>query len=140
MKRNFITRILILISFVFLFAFNGTAPIPDVRISEAFGKKYVDFLLQNNPDLINYYNFYLTKSYLLVEMPNKPTKNQIKELKLKPEFAAIKSTNFNVLLYDIERYFDRKSYYNYKGKLLVMLSEKEFMELYNENRKKQSNQ
>lgn len=139
MKRNFITKLFFFLSLFFLTSFTENTIVPDSRIAEAFGQKHVDFLLKNNPDLISYYNFYLDKSYRLVEMPAKPSKQQILEVKLKSEYQNVKSSKFNILLYDVKRDFDKNTYYNYHGKLLVMLSEREFMELYNAHKKKQIN-
>ncbi len=41
--------------------------VPDARLYEAFGKERVDFLVQKNPDMIKYYNFFLDNSFVLVK-------------------------------------------------------------------------
>jgi len=43
---------------------------PDPRLYEAFGKGRIDFLQQNNPDLIEYYNFYLDNACVLEQHPS----------------------------------------------------------------------
>lgn len=43
---------------------------PDPRLYEAFGKDRINFLQQNNPDVIEYYNFYLDNAFVIEQHPS----------------------------------------------------------------------
>lgn len=117
-------------------AFSQSTPVPDKRIVEAFGQKHVDFLLKNNPNLILYYNFYLENAWKFIELPADKMKG-LPKLELQSQYKNTKSSKFNLLLYQVKRYYDRENYYVYNGKVLLLLSEENFMKLYNEYKKNQ---
>lgn len=43
--------------------------VPDPRLNEALGDEQIQFLTQNNPDLIGYYNYFLDNAFVLIQHP-----------------------------------------------------------------------
>jgi hypothetical protein len=101
----------------------------DKRVTEAFGKEYTVMLQKNNPDLLNYYQFYLNNAWQVVNLPPDKAK-YIKPLELLP--GKKEGPEFNLLLYNVVRHFDRPTYYMHKGKIVRILSEQDLMQQYNE--------
>ncbi len=112
---------------------------PDPRIIDYLGQEKVDIILKNNPDLINYYNFFLENSYIISEVPqDKLIDNNFTEIKLPLENGKVDREKLNVLKLNIQRKYDSRIYFKVENsnEIFIMLSEKEFIEKYNDYRKK----
>jgi len=116
---------------------------PDPKLIDALGQETVDFYAQNNPNLIVYYNFFLTHSYRIVEMPAEKMSEieTFPVMKLKEKFQNEKSDyseeglkNLNILKYNIK--IDQAGGAIYRlentNKLVLFYSGKEIITMYND--------
>lgn len=132
------TNLLIIASIIFLSLASFTGIKPDPRILDYLGQEKLDITIQNNPELIRYYNFFLENSYLVSEVPqNKLDENNFPTLKLPLINGKVDTKKLNVLILDIERKYDERSYFKVKDskEIFIMLSEKEFIKKYNNYRR-----
>jgi hypothetical protein len=116
---------------------------PDPRLYEALGKSNVEFLLQNNPDMIGYYNYYLDNAFVLVQHSPEKFSSIIKNCpKLELNDASLtydkpdisKGTkSINILKYVYKLQPDQNSTYwiDKSGITIVFYSEKTITENYN---------
>lgn len=117
--------------------------VPDQRLIDAYGQETVDFYINNSPNLISYYNFFLNYSYKIVEMPDVKMEeiDKIPVMKLKDKFLSEPKDysekgleQLNVLKYDIK--IDQVGGAIYRlentNKLIVFYSGKEIQTMYNE--------
>ncbi len=116
-----------------LSAWNSKSIIPDSRLTDYLGAEKVALLMQNNPDLIVYYNYFLDHSYTLVELPAEkfdPIKD--KPIKVSLSNGKIDRKKLNVLSLGLQRNKETRLYYQVEGtsQVVAMLSDNEFMELY----------
>jgi len=138
MKRIFL--ILSLIATVSSTLMGQGAPDADTRLYARYTTEYIDNLKLNNPQQLEYLNWYLDNSYEIVfaslekcqQMPflksfNPETKEVVDNV------SEIDEGNFNVLLYDYERKFDKKTYYRIgnTGYAIVFESYKKLSENFN---------
>ncbi len=126
---------------------NSSSFEPDTRLYEAFGKEYVDFLKQNNPQLIGYFNFFLDNSFVLVQHPSEKIPGIISScpmLELNNPALAIdhpdmvkgtKSINIFKYKYKIEQ--DKIVQYRLddSGIIIIFYSGNTITEMYNKSRK-----
>ncbi|MFA4851752.1 MAG: hypothetical protein WC599_04465 [Bacteroidales bacterium] len=140
----------LLIFFFLVFAINlysqnssKSTVTPDPRLYEALGKDNVEFLLQNNPDIIEYYNFYLDNAFALVQhatekipsiVQNYP-KLELKNASLtydKPDISK-GAKSINILKYIYKLQPDESSTYwiDKSGIAVVFYSSKTITENYN---------
>jgi hypothetical protein len=116
-----------------LSAWNSKSIKPESRLTDYLGAEKVALLMQNNPDLIVYYNYFLDHSYTLVELPAEkfdPIKD--KPIKVSLSNGKIDRKKLNVLSLGLQRNKETRLYYQVEGtsQVVAMLSDNEFMELY----------
>lgn len=139
-------KLFIVITSLFLmsvsFAQNKTN-VPDQKLIDALGQETVDFYLQNNPSLVGYYNFFLSYSYQIVDMPEPKIDqlDQIPVMRLKEKFMTepenyteVGLANLNIMKYDIKIDPINGAMYRLGNttKLIIFYSGKEIMTMYNE--------
>ncbi len=137
MKSKFL---LFIILFLSISAYSQIAnPVPDNRLYEAFGKEQVEFLLQNNPDMVTYYNFFLDNAFVLIQHPKektaglpKMTLNNQKLVSEKPDISK-GTKSINILKYSYTILPDESASYRLddSGIAIVFFSAKEITEKYN---------
>jgi len=128
--------LLFLLSFILLTSFVEVKP--DQRLIDYLGADKVSTLQKNNPSLIHYYNFFLDNSYSIETVPaDKLSGNDFTVLDLPLINGEVDTEKLNVLKLNIQRKYEERSYFKIKDsdQLLIMLSEKAFMEKYNAYRK-----
>ncbi len=126
-----------------LFSQENKSITPDPRLIDALGQETVDFYAQNNPNLILYYNLFLTHSYRIVEMPSEKLSDldQVPTMPLKERFLTEPQDysekgleKLNVLKYNIK--IDQMGGAVYRlgntNKLIVFYSGKEITTLFND--------
>lgn len=133
-------KIALLCSF-FLLVFSplmAQTPVPDSRLSEVFSEKYIERALFYNPQVIDYWNYYLDHSYEIVDgipADKLATYQDLAEVvKTKQDFQASLSENdFNVLMFAPILYKDKESAYRMgdTGKLIVFYSKDDFLAAFN---------
>lgn len=105
---------------------------PDPRLYDALSESEVQEMLDKNPFLIQYYNYFLDHSYKIIA---KPKSNQL-EL---PMVVIPDTEDFNILLIKkkqkLKRDWENQTYYSIRGtdKVLVFISEKDFTKKLNEH-------
>jgi hypothetical protein len=120
---------------VFLSSFSVLQPHtktqPDPRLYDALSQAEINEMLDKNPFLIEYYNYFLDYSFKIIEQP----KGKSVEL---PVVVIPDVENFNILSVQkkqkLQRSWDSQTYYSIKGtnKILVFISEREFTKRLNE--------
>lgn len=116
--------------------------IADPRVIEVFGQETVTFYLENNPSLIEYYNFFLDNSYSIQDMPQEKMGElqNIPELKLKEQFQTSLIDysekgleNLNIMKFDFQIDTNVGPIFRLgnTNKLIIFLSGKEIQNLYN---------
>lgn len=126
----FITITFLLSSFSVLQPDNKTQP--DPRLYDALSQSEINEMLDKNPFLIQYYNYFLDYSFKIIEQPKGKT------LKL-PVVVIPDVENFNILAIQkkqkLQRSWDNQTYYSIEGtnKILVFISEREFTQRLNEH-------
>ena len=125
---------LLLISAVLLTMYSYSQQ-ADLRLSAVYSAEEISKLKQSAPDAINYFNFYVSNSYIITDfVADKPM--DYKELhKIDPRTKEVLSDDirtsdvidFNPYLFDCTPDMDKRTYYKMgdTGKLLIMLSRKE---------------
>lgn len=121
--------------------------VPDPKLVDAWGQETVDYYMNNAPDLISYYNFFLNYSYKIIEMPDEKMSemDKITEFKLKDKFihepvdySENGLQNLNIMKYDFQ--IDQLGGGIFRlgntKKLIVFYSGKEIQTMYNETIKK----
>jgi hypothetical protein len=116
---------------------------PDQKLIDALGQETVNFYLNNDPNLIGYYNFFLNYSYKIVDMPEPKMDqlDQIPVMRLKekflsePEdFSEIGLQKLNIMKYEIKIDPINGAMYRLGNttKLIIFYSGKEITTMYNE--------
>jgi hypothetical protein len=116
--------------------------IADPRVIEVFGQETVTFYLENNPSIIQYYNFFLDNSYSIQDMPQEKMGElqNIPELKLKESFqtdyvdySEKGIENLNIMKFDFQIDPNVGPIFRLgnTNKLIIFLSGKEIQNLYN---------
>lgn len=121
--------------------------VPDPKLVDAWGQETVDYYMNNAPDLISYYNFFLNYSYRIIELPDEKMSemDKITEFKLKDKFihepvdySENGLQNLNIMKYDFQ--IDQLGGAIFRlgntKKLIVFYSGKEIQTMYNETIKK----
>ncbi len=107
----------------------------DSRLYEVFDSAMIERMEQENPNLVLYYNVFLSEAFEIVELPYK---HESIDLYPSLDFPGnVKHENINVLRYDLDLKQDEFVMYRL-GKtdyLLKFLSMTDFNEKYNEARK-----
>lgn len=128
-----------LVLLIGLFLFSSFTPIqPDQRVIDYLGNEKIEIIKKNNPDLIHYYNFFLDNSYTVSEVPaDKLEGNNFPTLKLPLKNGEVDTKKLNVLKLEIQRSYEESKYFKVEGsnQIFIMLSEKQFIEKFNEYRK-----
>ncbi len=122
---------------------NKSGITPDPRLIDALGQETVDFYAQNNPNLIVYYNLFLTHSYRIIDMPAEKMAdlNQVSTMTLKEKFMTEPQDysekgleTLNVLKYDIK--IDQAGGAVYRlgntNKIIIFYSGKEIATMFND--------
>ena len=98
-KNTCIILVLSLTLVTSLFSQNKNKVTPDPRLYQCFEKSYIDNFLINNPDMIDYFNFYLDHSYYTVKLDRigeKPiTGIDIHKVNIKSPDGKITTKTFN---------------------------------------------
>jgi len=131
-------HLLVIASVITILFSSFTGIQPDQRIIDYLGQEKVDIIVKNNPDLIRYYNYFLENSYMVSEVPQeKLIDNNFAVIDLPLTNGKVDTKALNVLKLEIQRKYDERSYFKVKNsnEIFVMLSEKEFMEKYNNYRR-----
>jgi|AntRauTorckE5430_2_1112549.scaffolds.fasta_scaffold02511_4 hypothetical protein len=120
---------------IFLSSFSGlqtdTKTHPDPRLYDVLSQSEINEMLDKNPFLIEYYNYFLDYSFKIIEQPKG------KSVKL-PVVVIPDVENFNILAVQkkqkLQRSWDNQTYYSIEGtnKVLVFISEREFTQRLNE--------
>lgn len=116
--------------------------VADPRVIEVFGQETVNFYLENKPNVILYYNFFLENAYSIQEIPQEKIGDlpSIPELKLKEQFQADfvdysdkGIENLNIMKYELKIDPNVGPIYRLgnTNKLIIFLSGKEIQNLYN---------
>lgn len=132
------THLIIIASLVIILLSSFSENQPDQRIIDYLGQEKVDIIAKNNPDLIRYYNYFLDNSYMVASVPqDKLNDNNFQEIDLPLKNGKVDIKTLNVLKLEIQRKYDERIYFKVKNsnEIFVMLSEKEFIEKYNEYRR-----
>lgn len=120
-KRKFMKNLIILLSLSFMtfsavLAQNTTTP--DSRLYDVYPPEYLESLRTENPAQLQYLNWYLDNSWVIVEAGIEKCQQmqylKIVDLTTKEvgdNVTAIDEEDFNVFLVSFERYYDKKSYY-----------------------------
>jgi len=130
-----------LLTIFFLVSFiSSQNPQPDKRLLDYFGQEKLDILMKNSPDIIYYYNFYLDNSWIIEELPQEKlnSKSILGVISLATNSSGnIDLQNINILKLNIKREYYSKTYYRIANtnKVIIFLSEEEFMKNYNKHRK-----
>jgi hypothetical protein len=104
---------------------------PDPRLYDALSQAEINEMLDKNPFLIEYYNYFLDNSFKIIEQPKG------KSLQFPPVIIP-NIDNFNILAIQkkqkLQRNWDNQTYYCIEGtnKILVFISEREFTNQLNE--------
>lgn len=99
----------------------GIPAIADRRLTEVFEKDYIQKLETENPQIVQYYNYFLDNSYYIDPFP----------LGKDFEYSTVEIgdiRNINPLKLNLKRSKDKRTYYRIgtSDKLLVFYSEDEF--------------
>lgn len=132
------THLIIIASLVIILLSSFSGNQPDQRIIDYLGQEKVDIITKNNPDLISYYNYFLDNSYMVASVPqDKLNDNNFQEIDLPLKNGKVDIKTLNVLKLEIQRKYDERIYFKVKNsnEIFVILSEKEFIEKYNEYRR-----
>lgn len=118
-----------------------TTVIPDARIYEIYSEERVQTLVDNKPEIIRYWNYFLDHSYLVEDIPDEKTYNypdlkSVAKLDRTSNLAfdvSVEEASLNVLLFDPKIPQDKSIIYRLgdTGKIIVFFSKKEFQAAYN---------
>ena len=113
-------------------------PVPDSRLSEVFSEKYIVKALYYNPQVIDYWNYYLDNSYKVVDnIPEDKLstyENLSDVIKTKQDFQpSFDEANFNVLMFAPTLFKEQESAYRMgdTDKLIVFYSKDDFLAAFN---------
>lgn len=109
---------------------------PDARLVEAFGQSFADRLVEENPNLLVYYNYFLDNSYYITELPLDKA-DFLESLAKLPIAHDTDSKIINVLKYEIKLKFDKETYFRMSdsNKVMVFYTGEKLNEKYNEHRR-----
>lgn len=118
-----------------------TTVVPDVRLSELHSEVRIEKILENQPQIIQYWNYFLDHSYMVEDIPDEKTYAypNLKDLvKINRETNAayevsMEESALNVVLFDLTIEKDKRSIYRLgdTGKIIVFFSKNEFLTQYN---------
>jgi hypothetical protein len=135
-RQLFMKTLLALLAFVLLSAFVVTpkkTTRPDPRLYEVLTKSEIDKLLDKNPFVIQYYNYFLDHSYKILEQPEGQKNLSLPTVRIKD------INNFNILAVkreqNLQRLWNSPTYYLIEGttKVLVFIPDREFTKKLNEH-------
>lgn len=114
--------------------------IPDERLYDVYSQEYLQNLVTNNPDKIDYLNWYLDNSYKIIHS-NIEKSSQFPYLKhydlstktVGQNVQSINETDFNLYLYDFRRKIEGRTGYRIGDTGLIILfdSHKKIAENFN---------
>lgn len=125
------------------FEYEGKTIELEDKMVEHFDVEYINFLRENNPDLLLYLNFFSTQSYRIEDIGIKKQENQfpsISSLTKKSKsnannYISGNSDSFNILAYEVNLRDEQQVFVeNNSSKAIIVLPKKVFMEKYNEYR------
>ena len=112
-----------------------SAPVePDQRLFQLYESQYLSQLKQENPTLLERWNFYLDHAWYISELPSEKVTKKL------PTVVIADLNNVNILLLEKEqnlhRDWDRQMIYRIRdtNKYLIYHSGKRFVELFNQHR------
>ena len=139
MKRLF------LVSFVFVLGFTAFSQQADSKLYDVYTINQIDNFRQNNPESIDYMNFYVNNVALIVDFPEGKQIETQQLFRIDPKTGTILSdeiteadlTDFNPYLYNCKPANDKNTYYTIgsTGKLLIMRSTQEMAKRYKQYQK-----
>lgn len=113
---------------------------PDARLDAVYSEEYLQDLSANNPEKLEYMNWYLDNSYSIVDAGLEKCQ-QMEYLKhfdpinkiVGDNVEDIDEVSFNIYKFHFERQYDKKSYYRIgnSGKALVLDSYKSLAKKFN---------
>lgn len=133
-------HLIILVSvFLFVSFFGNAQQTFDSRLLTKYDKSSLDKMQQDNPEQINFLNYYVEHAGYIVDMPEKPI-DYVDLVRLSNNSKAITLTeldNFNPYLYNCKNLPDKNSYYRIgnTGKLLIMVAMKNLQTQYNNQKR-----
>lgn len=125
------------------FEYQGKTIELEDKMIEHFDLEYINFLKENNPDLLLYLNFFSTQSYRIEDIGIKKQENQfpsISSLTKKSKsnannYISGNSDSFNILAYEVNLRDELQVFVETNSsKAIIVLPKKVFMEKYNEYR------
>ncbi|MBI4645632.1 MAG: hypothetical protein HY738_03300 [Bacteroidia bacterium] len=135
MKKNILfSACFMIVSAISCFSQNNASIEPDKKLSAKYSQEFIDNLMINNPEIIEYLNFFVNNSYYFIDMPEKQISyNILKKLDIKTgniTEAPVSTEDiekFNIYQYNYQVLPDKRNYYKAgeTGKILIVLSEKE---------------
>lgn len=142
MKKLILSMLLLTVMGLTFAQVQKTQVVADPRVIEVFGQETVTFYLENNPSLIQYYNFFLDNSYSIQDMPQEKMGElqNIPELKLKElfqtdyvDYSEKGIENLNIMKFDFQIDPNVGPIFRLgnTNKLIIFLSGKEIQNLYN---------
>lgn len=111
-------------------------PTPDARLIDAFGQSFADRLMQENTNLLVYYNFFLDNSYYITELPADKS-DFLESLAKLPIAPETDQKDINVLKYELTLKFDKEIYFRMSesNKVMVFYEGEKLNEKYNTHRR-----
>lgn len=135
-------QFLLLLSLIALFSLNALGQFVDSRLEEVFSETYIQNLTENHPNDLDYLNWYLDNSYVIIEIsPEKceylpylkhfdPVTKSVGE-----NVIDLDQENLNVYRYSFERLYDKSTTYRIgdSGKAIVFISQKDLATNFNKH-------
>lgn len=116
MKKIFLLCVLLTLASGFLMSQNDITA--DSRLNDVYSQNELDHLLLENPNQVKYLNWYLDNSYQIVEVGIEKSEQMGYLKSVDPLTKAtgavvnyIDEETFNILLFNCENQYDKKTYY-----------------------------
>ncbi|MBU0764457.1 MAG: hypothetical protein KJ607_06460 [Bacteroidetes bacterium] len=137
-------KIMIAMAFVCCALIASGQEAPDAKLYVRYNQAYINNLLNNNPEIVVYLNFFVNNSWRIIDKPDKEI-DCSKLSKINPETGEILEDpitsedleDFNIYRYNYRMDPDKRTYYTLgdTDKILIVLSDNELSKLY-KNRQK----
>jgi|GEM_PF-1286475 hypothetical protein len=139
-----LTKILLLTIAIFFASFSK-AQMPDSKLSAVYTPEHLNNLKHNNPDAIEYFNFYVNNSFKITDLPQGKDLEKEELHKINPitkeitneQIQMVDLVDFNPYLFSCKTDQNNRKYYSIgnTGKLLIMFSNKEIQEKFRNSKK-----
>lgn len=107
----------------------------DSRLLAKYSQTQLQKMQQNNPDQLDFLNYYVKHVASIIDMPDKPIQytDLVRLSDNSKNISLSELTNFNPYLYNCKSLQDKNSYYKIgnTGKLLIMVAMKNLQTQYN---------